>query len=505
MPQLCGWKLACAVSLGFIVATIAISAQTFTTVAILPPNAHNPTGTLVQGTDGNFYGLSGTGGANQSFCADGQGCGTVFKVAPTGTVTIIHTFCIHTPCADGYGPVGSLFRGGDGNFYGVTQFGGTHSSTANLCANGCGTVFKITTSGTLTTLYSFCALTNCADGFSPNSIMQAFNGGSIYGQFFGTTTGGGANDAGTVFKMSPQGQLTTLSSFNSNSWIAGQLIQTVGANFYGADFGGTDADNCLGGNCGAIFRMTPAGVVTNLLTFDTPTQPISPLVEGADGSFYGMTEVGGNRIGGCDTYGCGTVFKITATGQFTTLHSFCALADCTDGSEPNDGLILATDGNFYGTTDGNGGGCEDKGDSCPGTLFVMTPSGALTTLYTFCAQANCADGSGSGEALVQGTNGKFYGTTFSGETGTVFSLDAGLAPFVTFLTSVGPVGKAVQILGQRFIGATAVSFNGVSSAFTVKSDTYLTTTVPAGATTGIVTVTTPGGTLSSNVAYLVTK
>jgi uncharacterized repeat protein (TIGR03803 family) len=353
-------------------------------------------------------------------------------------------------------------------------------------------------------------LANCADGYNPISVMQSVNNGngSVYGDFYGATTGGGANASGVAFKSTPAGVQTTLSSFDSSKFSTAQrLIQTANGNFYGPAGSGTNGSDCPGNNCGAIFRMTPNGTVTPLRIFDRPTQPLGPLVLGVDGAFYGMTASGGHYKGNCAA-GCGTAFKISA-GTYTLLYEFCSLTNCTDGSGPNGAFILASDGKLYGTTRGNGNDCPVK-NSCPGTIFTITSSGAVTTLYNFCAgqqpNAACPDGSGSIGTLVQSTDGKFYGITEDGgisNVGTVFSLDVGLAPFVTFLNSSGPVGKAVQILGQSFTGATAVSFNGTPATFTIKSDTFITTSVPAGATTGLVTVTTPTGTLNSNVIYRV--
>jgi len=501
------WKTACVTILLCLATAIAAPAQTFTTLASFSQSV-SPVAPLTQGIDGNFYGVSLFGGGTQSFCP--TGCGAIFKVTPTGTITVLHNFCTHASCLDGWVPA-SLTQGCDGNFYGVTVYGGANS-LAGTCPNGCGTFFKVTLTGTFTTLYSFCSLANCADGYNPLSLMQSLNsgGGSVYGDFYGATTGGGANASGVAFRMTPKGVQTTLFSFDSGKfWSPLRLIQAAGGNFYGAAIFGTNGSDCLADDCGAIFRMTPNGTVTPLRIFDRPTQPIGPLVRGVDGDFYGMTADGGHIKGNC-TSGCGTAFKVSAGGTFTSLYAFCSLTNCTDGIFPNGAFILASDGKLYGTTLGNGNDCPVK-NSCPGTIFTITSSGAVTTLYNFCAgqppNVACPDGSGSIGTLFQSTNGKFYGVTENGGSsndGTIFSLDVGLAPFVTFLNSGGPVGKPVQILGQGFTGTTSVSFNGTPASFTVKSDTYLTTSVPAGATTGHVTVTTPGGTLSSNAEYRVT-
>ena|SRR5579863_7632481 len=197
------------------------------------------------------------------------------------------------------------------------------------------------------------------------------------------------------------------------------------------------------------------------------------------------------------TGGCGTVFKITPSGTLTALHSFAGYP--TDGSEPLAGLVQATDGNLYGTT--YSGGPNDEG-----TVFEITPTGGLTTLYAFCPQSGCADGSNPLAALVQDTNGTLYGTTLLGGAngdGTLFSLSVGLGPFVEMQPISGKVGAAVKILGTNLTGATSVSFNGTAATFTVVSSSFIKTTVPAGATTGTVQVVTPSGTLLSNVPFRV--
>ena len=185
--------------------------------------------------------------------------------------------------------------------------------------------------------------------------------------------------------------------------------------------------------------------------------------------------------------------------MLTTLYSFCG---CTDGSYPQ-GLVQATDGNFYGTT--------IAGGTNGGTVFAITPSGSLTTLYTFCSQSGCTDGQSPDGELAQDTNGNFYGTTAFGGTsddcefgcGTVFSLSTGLGPFVSFVRNPAKVGQTFGILGQGLNGTTGVLLDGAPATFIVKSDTLLEATVPAGATTGPVTVTTPSGTLTSNVPFRV--
>jgi uncharacterized repeat protein (TIGR03803 family) len=160
-------------------------------------------------------------------------------------------------------------------------------------------------------------------------------------------------------------------------------------------------------------------------------------------------------------------------------------------------LIQATDAVFYGTTTGGG-------NNNAGAIFRISPTGALETLYSFCAQTNCTDGATAWGALLQATNGIFYGTTYGGgnsscqDCGTVFSLNTGLGPFIALDRAVGKVGQVCGILGQGFTGTANVSVNGTPANFEVISDTFIQATIPTGATTGYVTVTTHTGTLTSN-------
>jgi uncharacterized repeat protein (TIGR03803 family) len=196
----------------------------------------------------------------------------------------------------------------------------------------------------------------------------------------------------------------------------------------------------------------------------------------------------------------GTVFKITASGVLTTLYSFCFQLKCADGANPSAGLTLATDGNFYGTTSGGVILGDNNGD---GTVFKITPGGKLATLHSF----HVTDGAGPVGGLVQATNGNFYGTTpeGAGGLGSVFRLSVGLRPFVETLPSKGKVGATVDILGTDLMGATSVSFNGTAATFKIVSKSEITATVPPGATTGKVTVRTPRRKLLSSIAFRVTK
>lgn len=280
------------------------------------------------------------------------------------------------------------------------------------------------------------------------------------------------------------------------------LVQGTDGNFYGTtNLGGASGD-------GTVFKITPSGTLTTLHSFDYTDgkNPNAGLVQATNGDFYGTTFYGGAYN---SPYGYGTIFRMTPTGTLTTLLSF----DDTDGIWPTAGLIQATDGDLYGAT--QGGGANGIG----GTIYKITPTGTLTTLYSFCSQTDCKDGYGPLAAPVQDTNGNFYGTTWLGGTsatctsctppgtgyGTVFSLSVGLGPFVETQPTSGTVGTAVKILGTNLTSATSVTFNGTVAVFKVASSSEITTTVPTGATTGTVKVVTSKGTLSSNVKFRVAE
>jgi uncharacterized repeat protein (TIGR03803 family) len=473
--------------------------QTFKTVVNFDgTNGGNPAGSLIQGRDGKLYGTAFDGGSNtNNICLVG-GCGTVFRISARGTLTTLYSFCSQTNCADGANPAGPLVLGSDGNFYGITELGG---------ATGSGTAFKITPSGSLTTLYNWCSQQGCADGAYVNlpetaSFVQASDG-----NFYGTNDTGGAALAGTVFKLTPGGALTTLYSFCSQTACADGvyptgLIQATDGNFYGTtQFGGSNRQ-------GTVFRITPHGKLTTLYNFCSQTNctdgaaPFGPLVQANDGKFYGTTEAGGTSTNTLCGGFCGTVFKMTSSGTLTTLYNFCSSANCTDGASPAFSLVQASDGSFYGATLGG----VNTQDGI--TVFRLKTAGHVTTLHTFDTVSQ------GPEALFQATTGPFYGETLEGGTsnncgsfscGIAFSLGVGLGPFVETVPSVGKVGSHVAILGQSFKGATAVSFNGTAAKFTVHTDTYLSATVPKGAATGFVTVTTSKRKLRSNKRFRVIR
>lgn len=317
----------------------------------------------------------------------------------------------------------------DGAFYGATQSGGTSSGYCPFTAYppGCGTIFKITPDGEFTSVRSFCQLSGCADGIGASALIQAADGA-----FYGTSAGGGSHSNGTIFQLSPDGVLTVLYSF-----------------------------------CPIC-----------------PSAPNGPngLVQAADGAFYGTTSYSGS------------VFKFTPNGGYTDLYNFTCPDGCPDGVFVNSGLFQATDGNFYGTT--NGGGGEG---TLAGTIFQITRAGSLNMLHVFCV--SCGDSRPSA-GLVQHPSGAFYGTADSGA-GEIFRFTTGLGPFVNPQPALGQPGSKIYIVGEDLMGATTVTFNGTKAAFTVPNSTLIVATVPTGATSGLIQVVTPNGTLTSNPPFSV--
>jgi uncharacterized repeat protein (TIGR03803 family) len=436
-------------------------------------DGNSPQGALTQGTDGNFYGTTSGGGSYFN--------GTVFKLTPAGVETTLHAFAGGT--ADGRIPAAGLIQGNDGNLYGTTQFGGTADF---------GTVFKITPDGVETLLHSFAGGT---DGDLPEADLIQGNDGKFYGT---TALGGTSCNCGTVFTITPAGAETVLYAFTGLSGDASSpkaaLVQGSDGNFYGAAaakvFGVTSAGietivysvpNSLdqrglsytalvqasdgnfygmsqtGGisDSGFIYRLTPAGVETTLHSFNSGPEGQFPnaIIQGKDGNLYGTTANGG-------PLGLGTVFEITLDGVENILHTFSG--GSTDGSHPGAPLLHASDGNFYGTT-------LSGGANGYGTVFVISPSGVESILYSF----TLGDANMPLAALIQGTDGNFYGTSAGGGTGgigTVFKITATgvetvLYSFTGGTDGNGPQGALIQGTDSSFYGTTFQG--GASGAGTV--------------------------------------
>jgi uncharacterized repeat protein (TIGR03803 family) len=461
-------NLAALIVLGF-AACATSAAQTFTTLAYF--DGSYEFSALIQGRDGNLYGTDAPGGA--------YGYGSIFQLTPAGTLNYLHDFCHQTGCSDGGYSGIPLLLASDGNFYGAAS-GGTYNM---------GIIFKLTPEGTYTVLHSF----DGSDGSYPGALMEASDG-NLYG-----ATYSGPNGAGTVFRISPQGQVSTLHKFNVTDGISpgAPLIQGTDGYLYGTTHAGgigTCYTSSLPQGCGTVFKISASGAFTVLHRFyyGDGTVPYAPVMQASNGDFYGTTFEGGFiSFYGCP-YGCGTIYRTTSSGTFTVMHTF----DFGLGGNPYAGLVQANDGNLYGTS-------PIGGDGGYGEIFKMTPAGGFSVVYGF--DPSLTQGGGA-TAVLQATDGKFYGTYLFGYyIGAAFSLDVGLGPFVTFVQPTGKTGGTAQILGQGFTGTTSVTFNGTPASFKVVSDTYLTATVPSGARSGPVAVTTPTGTLDSNVSFRITQ
>jgi uncharacterized repeat protein (TIGR03803 family) len=462
---------------------------------------------LVLATDGKFYGTTGVGG--------GPRRGTVFKVTSEGLLTKLYTFVNQAKDAYASTPFSTLVQANSGYLYGTTL---------NDSINHDGTVFRITSTGNLTSLHVF----NGSDGNGPFAgLIQGTDG-----NFYGTTERDDNLFEGRVFKMTPGGVLTTLHGFCAGSCLdgahpMGMLVQATDGNFYG-----TTSDQAFG--AGTVFKISPGGKLSVLYSFCSQPKcadganPTAGLIQATDGNFYGTTAKGGD--GGppsvCSSPGCGTVFEITSGGTLTKLHSFAI----TDGAEPAGGLVQGTDGKLYGTT--SYGGTEGSGQ---GTVFSLDiglgpfvrfvrDSGKVGTSVQVLGQGftSSTTVSFSGAAPVSPSFVSSTGTYLtaavpSGATTGLVSVTTSngtltsnqkfrVIPQITnFSPPSGPVGTSVTITGVSLSQTTKVTFGGVKAAFTVKSDTQVTATVPSGAATGRIAITTPGGTAKSATNFNVTQ
>jgi uncharacterized repeat protein (TIGR03803 family) len=375
-------------------------------------------GGLLQARDGNLYGTTISGGTSNF--------GTLFRLTTDGTLTTLHRF---NGTSDGANPWAALVQASDGDLYGTTTKGGTS-------ANDYGTVFRITTDGVFTRLHAF---TGGNGGQNPYGRLAQASNGNLYG----TTQSGGAGGYGTIFRITTNGAFTPYHSFNwtDGSGPFGGLILADDGKLYGATVNG----GAFGS--GTVFRITPNGAFTLLRSLPaayTGMTPASGLAATGDGRLYGTTLQGGasNR---------GTIFGIATDGAFTPLHSFAGGA--ADGESPGGELLRASDGNLYGTT-------ESGGSSDAGTVFRITSEGTFTLLHSF---RGGSDGAHVWSGLVQGRDGRLYGTTGDGGSkgsGTAFrvTLDGVLTTFYSFTTSVGGGPRA------RLFQANDGAFYGTSSA-----------------------------------------
>jgi uncharacterized repeat protein (TIGR03803 family) len=493
-------------------------------------------GILAQGQDGNLYGTLALDGA--------FGGGTVFKITPAGAITTLYNFSNGGP--DGSYPTGGLTLGADGNFYGTNTYDGAY---------GFGTIFKITPTGVLTTLHSFDGLDGgsphappvlgkngnfygvahfAAEGYSIGAAYSITSSGTfkllaksipgrnyaplilaVDGYFYGTTADGGAFNGGTVFRMSATGTVKIVYSFDGTHGLdpEGPLVQGSGAFLYGTTTAGGSSANAAG----VVFKLSTAGAITVLHEFDSTSttdgdQPQAGLVAATDGNFYGATSAG--NPSGSAQYG--TLFKITKSGTYSVLHVF----DATDGATPWPTPMQHTNGILYGLTtfggnpNTNGGVFYSLAVGIPPFVSLMPTSGTVGQTVEILGNGltgttSVMFGSSSASFTVVGNSYMTAVVPASGMTGTVtVTTPSGtlksrqifkVLPIISsFSPTSGPVGTQVTITGTALTGTSKVTFGGVkATAFTVNSGTQVTATVPTGAVTGKVKITTAGGSATS--------
>jgi uncharacterized repeat protein (TIGR03803 family) len=342
-------------------------------------------------------------------------------------------------------------RGTDGaQPYGVLTLGADgnfYGTTSAGGAHGRGTVFSMTHAGALTTLASF-------DGTNGAQPMAALIQGTN-GNFFGTASAGGANGQGTVFSMTPGGMLTCLASFGGTNGAQplGGLVQSANGMFYGTTAAGGTND------MGTVFAVTSTGALTTVSSFAgaNGAHPSAGLTLGNDGNLYGTTAAGG-------AYGSGTVFQVTTNGRITLLHSFGGTGD---GSGPQARLLKAADGGLYGTT--AGGGTNDTVQGGDGTVFRVTLGGGYSVVASF----NGTNGARPFAELAQGSDGTFYGTTLSGSTngsGAVFAMTSGGAITNLYAFTGGTDGANAAAgltagTNGNFYGVTAAGGRGQGTLY----------------------------------------
>lgn len=275
-----------------------------------------PDAGVIADVTGNLYGTTLSGGK--------YGGGTVFKLTPEGVETVLYSFCRHPSCPDGAGPDAELIFDAIGNLFGTTESGGV----APDCPTGCGTVFKLAPDGTQTVLYSFCQLSSCGDGWLPVAPLIRDDAGNLYGTTaiggYSLCNGG----CGVVFKLAPDGTETVLHAFqggiqygnSDGASPAAGLVADKRGNLYGTTGSGGGATGCIPGynfDCGTVFKLAPNGKITNLHAFCSEADcadgnsPLGTLILQGDELFGTASRGGRLDCGAGASYGCGTVFSVT--------------------------------------------------------------------------------------------------------------------------------------------------------------------------------------------------
>lgn len=446
---------------------------------------NNPYSGVTLGTDGNYYGTTEN---------NAEGPGTIYKITPAGVATALHTFA---NTGDGACPWAVPIEATNGLYYGTTT---------SFC-NSDSTIYKITSAGVLTTLYTFTGGNNVT---AP--LVQGTDG-----NFYGVTQSGGASNDGVIYKMTPAGVVTILHTFAGSDGAEAYvgLIQATDGNFYGATFSGGTS------NAGVAYKITPAGVYTVLHNFNGSTDgsgPASSLVQASNGKLYSVTLTGGSS-------GDGTIYSLTTTGTFAVLFNF----DGANGSSAESPMRQNTNGVLYGETK-TGGDLSLCGSGCGVFYSFNVGAPAFAGLVSTAADQGAkvgilGQGFSSSSVVkfdgVQATTIAVTGTTFISATipagaltgpvtvktgTTTLTSDVTfrvLPTFPSFSPTSGPVGQVVTLTGTGLTQTMKVTFNNKSAAFTVVSDTEVTATVPTGATTGKIAITTKGGSVTGATSFTV--
>jgi len=437
------------------VGAVPASGQTFRVVGAIPPTIgpiENPAAQqVVQGRNGELYTISGYQGGLLSATT----AGAFAEVAQ--------------PFGNG------VTLGSDGNLYTAQYFD----------RDGCGEVWKTTPTGTSTELNTICGIYGNGPEVSPT---QAPNG-IFYGPASEIPSGG----AGTIYSITSSGTVAlvyNLSNATGSVPVAPLVVGSDGELYGGTRLGGSNND-------GVLFRITTGGTYTVLHNFagSDGADLERGLFLASDGNLYGVTQFGG-------TDNNGVFFKLTSSGAYTVLYNFPSTYPPVNSS-----LMQATDGNFYGLI-------EQGNSSQPGWIFSLSTTGTFTIVHTFCQETDCTDGIAPSTPLMQDTNGNLYGFTVHGGDasacddvgcGVLYSLDIGAAPFASLESTSGKEGARAGIFGQGFNARSVVKFGGTqATAVTPGGTGFLSATVPAGALTGAVTVTTGSTTLTSSRTFDVT-
>jgi uncharacterized repeat protein (TIGR03803 family) len=452
------------------------------------PASGGPQGGLTLGTDGYLYGTTRFLGSS--------GTGSVFKIATDGTgYKTLYSF---KPGISGYQPYTAPIQGVDGNFYGTTAYGHITGTT--------GSVYKMTPAGVLTTLHEF----HKSDGSDPTALIQGTDG-----DFYGTTVGGGtvsgaASISGVIFKMTPAGKLVWVHNFTGTDGANpyGPIIQANDGNFYGT--------TRVGGSSGygVVYKITPVGVYTvlhNFKAFGAGSEPFPGLVQATDGKFYGATTGPGNIL-----------YQITSAGTYTILYTFTP----TTGQLPFVSLFQNTNGILYSDTAGGGTGILCHCGVAYSLNRGLHPFAALLTTSGKAGQVIQILGNGlTGTTSVKFGTGSASFTVVSdtymiavvpatGTTGAVTvatpsgfrvsSKSFRILPVISnFSPTTGPAGSQVAINGTGLTQTSKVTFGGVAATNFTKSATRVTATVPTGAVTGKIGITTAGGTTTSATVFTV--